>query len=165
MWIPKRAAMVQSFGQGSAPSARVAVIAACTASDADSNTENVESPSPLDFRKRPRCDSTAPATSSSWRTSAAAIAPGSCSHSAVEETMSDTQNVVTPVGSVAPQPARSRSTSSPGVAGRRAGSVVSPRRIAFSSCAARAGSIPSQVGSTPSGGAPVSSAKAVAASP
>ena len=92
-----------------------------------------------------------PRSSSSWRTSAAAIAPGSRSHSSVEPTMSDRQNVVTPVGSVAAQPARSRSTSSPGVAGRRAGSVASPRRIAFSSCSARAGSIPSQAGSTPCG--------------
>ena len=80
--------------------------------------------------------------------------------------MSDRQNVVTPVGSVAPQPARSRSTSSPGR--RRASRRVRRQPEAdrgFSSCSARAGSIPSQVGSTPRGGSPVSSAKAVAASP
>ena len=79
--------------------------------------------------------------------------------------MSERQNVATPVGNVADQPARSRSMNSPGVAGRRAGSVASPRRTVASSCAASAGSIPSQEGRTPSGGEPVSSAKAVAANP
>ena len=78
--------------------------------------------------------------------------------------MSERQNVSTPVGSAVAQPARSRSTSSPGVAGRRAGSVARPRRIAASSCSACSGSMPSQAGSTPVGGAPVSSANAVAAS-
>ena len=43
--------------------------------------------------------------------------------------MSDMQNVMTPVGSAAAQPARRRSTSSPGVAGRRDGSVAIPRRM------------------------------------
>ena len=44
--------------------------------------------------------------------------------------MSDRQNVITPVGSVAPQPARSRSTSSPGVAGP-------PRRVGRQAAADR----------------------------
>ena len=77
--------------------------------------------------------------------------------------MSDMQNVTTPVGSASAQPARSRSTSSPGVAGRRAGSVAMPIRIAASSCSACAGSIPSHAGSTPAGAEPVSRANAVAA--
>ena len=53
---------------------------------------------------------------------------------------------------------------SPGVAGRRAGSVAIPRRIAVSSWLACAGSIPSQDGSTPAGAEPDSSVNAVAAS-
>ena len=78
--------------------------------------------------------------------------------------MSEKQNVNTPVGSAAVQPARRRSTSSPGVFGRRAGSVAIPSRIAASSCSACAGAMPSQLGSTPAGAEPVSSANAVAAS-
>ena len=139
-------------------------MAAVSACGADSKTETVESPSPIDFRKRPPCASTWSATISSWRTSAKAMAAGAASHIAVEPSMSDMQKVMTPVGSAAPQPVRSRSTSSPGVAGRRAGSVASPSRSAASSCSACSGSMPSQGGSTPVGGAPVSSAKAVAAS-
>ena len=99
----------------------MAAIAASSACGRGSNTETVESPSPIDFRNRPPCASTCSAISSSWRTSASAIAAGSLSHSAVEPSMSDRQNVITPVGSAAPQPLRSRSTSSPGVAGRRVG--------------------------------------------
>ena len=79
--------------------------------------------------------------------------------------MSDRQNVSTPVGSAAPQPARSRSTSSPGVAGRRAGSVASPepdRRLEL--LGLRGVDARPTAGSTPAGGAPVSSANAVAAS-
>ncbi len=102
--------------------------------------------------------------SSSWRTSASAIAVGSASHMAVEPSMSDMQNVTTPVGSASAQPARSRSTSSPGVAGRRVGSVAMPMRMAASSWSACAGSMPSHAGSLPAGAEPVSSAKAVAAS-
>ena len=78
--------------------------------------------------------------------------------------MSDRQNVITPVGNASAQPARRRSTSSPGVAGRRAGSVAIPSRMAASSCSACAGSMPSHDGSTPAGAEPVSSANAVAAS-
>jgi hypothetical protein len=112
----------------------------------------------------PPLASTAPAISASWRTSASAIASGSDSHSAVEPSMSEQQKVTTPVGSAADQPARRRSTSSPGVFGRRAGSVAIPSRIAASSCSACAGSKPSHAGSTPAGAEPVSSANAVAAS-
>jgi hypothetical protein len=101
---------------------------------------------------------------SSWRTSASAIAAGSPSHSVVEPSMSDRQNVITPVGNAAPQPLRSLSTSSPGVGGRRTGSVASPRRSAASSCSACAGSTPSHGGSTPDGDDPLNSANAVAAS-
>ena len=78
--------------------------------------------------------------------------PGAPPTARVEPSMSEKQNVSTPVGSAADQPTRSRSTSSPGVFGRRAGSVAIPSRIAASSCAACAGSIPSQSGSTPAGG-------------
>ena len=78
---PKRTAIAQSVGHCSAPSARVAAIAASTAPDADSKTETVASPSPMDLRKRPPCASTAAAMSSSWRTSARHRA-GSRSHSA-----------------------------------------------------------------------------------
>ena len=92
------------------------------------------------------------------------MAAGAASHIAVEPSMSVRQNVRTPVGRVAPHPARIRSTSSPTVSGRRAGSVARPRRIASSSCAAAAGSMPSHSGRIPVGGAPVSKAKAVAAS-
>ena len=156
MWRPP--------GHGSAASALVAAIAAASAWGAESKTDTVESPSPMDLRKRPPCDSTWSAISSSWRTSASAIATGSESHMAVEPSMSDRQNVMTPVGRAAPQPVRRRSTSSPGVAGRRAGSVANPRRIASSSRSACAGSIPSHDGSRPDGGEPVSRANAVAAS-
>jgi hypothetical protein len=83
--------------------------------------------------------------------SAPDIAAGSDSHIALEPSMSDRQNVITPVGSASAQPARRRSTSSPGVAGRRAGSVAIPSRSAASNCSACAGSIPSQDGSTPAG--------------
>ena len=103
------------------------------------------------------------AISSSWRTSASAIAAGSASHMAVEPSMSDMQNVTTPVGSAAAQPARSRSTSSPGVAGRRRGSVAIPMRMAVSSWSACAGSMPFHAGSIPAGVEPVSRANAVAA--
>ena len=95
---------------------------------------------------RPPWASTTSAISSSWRTSASAIASGCASHSAVEPSMSEKQNVNTPVGSAAVQPARRRSTSSPGVFGRRAGSVAIPSRIAASSCSACAGGMPSQLG-------------------
>ena len=61
------------------------------------------------------------------------MAVGSASHMAVEPSMSDMQKVTTPVGSASAQPARSRSTSSPGVGGRRAGSVAMPIRSAASS--------------------------------
>ena len=64
---------------------------------------------------------------------------GPTSHSAAESSISDTQNVTTPVGSDCAQPARRRSASSPGVAGRRPGSVASPSRIAASNCSARHG--------------------------
>ena len=70
---------------------------------------------------------------------------------------------MTPVGSDAPQPARRRSTNSPGVGGRRAGSVASPRRMASSRWAAWSGSMPSHVGNTPDGTDPVSRVNAVAA--
>ena len=48
-----------------------------------------------------------------------------------------------------PNPRGAAPPSSPGVAGRRAGSVAMPSRIASSSRRARAGSIPSQSGRTP----------------
>ena len=78
--------------------------------------------------------------------------------------MSEQQNVTTPVGSASAQPARRRSTSSPGVCGRRSGSVAMPSRIAASSCSACSASNPSQSGSARAGAEPVSSANAVAAS-
>ncbi len=162
--MPQRAAMRMPGGHCSAASARLAASAASTAAGAESNTETVESPSPIDLIRLPPRASTASAISSSWRTSASAIASGCDSHSAAEPSMSEQQNVTTPVGSAADQPARRRSTSSPGVFGRRAGSVAIPSRIAASSCSACAGSNPSQSGSTPAGAEPVSSANAVAAS-
>ena len=51
-----------------------------------------------------------------------------------------------------------------GVAGRRAGSVAIPSRMAASSCSACAGSMPSHDGRNPAGADPVNSANAVAAS-
>ena len=89
---------------------------------------------------------------------------GSRSHAPVEPSMSVRQNVSTPVGRVEPQPARRRSTNSPGVAGRRAGLVASPARIAVSRAAACSGLMPFHVDGVPFGGAPVSSVNAVAAS-
>ncbi len=79
--------------------------------------------------------------------------------------MSDRQNVVTPVGSVAAQPARSRSTNSPGVAGppRRVGREPEADRRLELLGQRRVDALPA--GSTPPGGEPVSSANAVAASP
>ena len=77
------------------------------------------------------------------------VARRRASHFDVEPTMSVRQKVRTPVGSDACHPARSRSTSSPADSGRFAGSVLSPRRMASSSCAACSGSMPSQVGRTP----------------
>jgi len=156
--------MRRPSGQVSAASARVAASAASSAWGAESNTETVESPSPIDLMTLPPRDSTRSPMISSWRTSASAIAPGSESHIAVDPSMSDMQKVMKPVGSAAPQPARRRSTSSPGVAGRCAGSVARPRRIAASSCSTCSRSMPSHDGCTPDGGDPVSSANAVAAS-
>ena len=78
--------------------------------------------------------------------------------------MSEKQNVTTPVGSAAAQPARRRSTSSPGVSGRRRGSVAMPepdRGLELLGLR-RVDALP--VGSTPAGAEPVSSANAVAAS-
>ena len=60
---------------------------------AESKTETVESPSPIDLIRLPPRASTASAISSSWRTSASAIASGWASHSAVEPSMSEQQNV------------------------------------------------------------------------
>ena len=151
-------------GHTSAASPWVAASAPATAAGAESKTDTVESPSPIDSIRLPPWASTASAISSSWRTSALAIASGCASHNAVERSMSEKQNVTTPVGSAAAHPARSRSTSSPAVFGRRAGSVAMPRRIAASSCSACAGGMPSQPGRTPAGAEPVSSANAVAAS-
>jgi hypothetical protein len=156
MWI--------AGGHSSAASDRLASRAASTAAGAESNTDMVESPPPVDLIRLPPRASTASAISSSWRTSASAIASGSDSHNAVEPLISEQQNVTTPVGSAVDQPARRRSTSSPGVCGRRAGSVAIPSRIAASSCSACAGSKPAHAGSTPAGAEPVSSANAVAAS-
>ena len=51
--------------------------AAASAAGAESNTDIVESPSPIDLRNRPPCASTQSAISSSCRTSASAIAAGS----------------------------------------------------------------------------------------
>jgi hypothetical protein len=143
---------------------RAASTAAITASGAESNTETVESPSPIDPMNRPPWVAMESAINSSWRTRASAIAVGSVSHMAVEPSMSDMQKVTTPVGSAAAQPARSRSISSPGVAGRRPGSVAIPIRMAASSWSACVGSIPFHAGSVPAGAEPVSSANAVAAS-
>ena len=79
--------------------------------------------------------------------------------------MSERQNVTTPVGSAAAQPARSRSTSSPGVFGRRAGSRRHPEPDrGLELLGLRAGRCPPSSGRTPAGAAPVSSANAVAAS-
>ena len=149
-------------GHSSAESERLAASAPATAAGAESKTESV--PSAVDLTKRPPWAVTASAISSSWRTSASAIASGFASQSAAASSIADTQNVATPVGSAAPQPARSRSTSSPGVLGRRAGWVAMPSRIAASSCSACASGTPSQLGRTPAGAAPVSNANAVAAS-
>ena len=145
-------------------SVRLAASAASIAAGAESKTETVESPPPIALIRLPPRAWTASAISSSWRTSASAIASGWDSHSAVEPSRSEQQNVTTPVGNPAAQPARRRSTNSPGVFGRRAGSVAMPSRIAASSCSACAGSTPSHAGSTPAGAEPVSSANAVAAS-
>ena len=162
--MPQRTAIRVLGGHSSAARVRLAASAASTAAGAESNTETVESPSPIDLIRLPPLASTASAISSSWRTSAAAIASGSDSHNALEPSISEQQNVTTPVGNAADQPARSRSTSSPGVFGRRPGSVAIPSRIAASSCCACAGSKPSHAGRTPAGAEPVSSANAVAAS-
>ncbi len=154
--------MAMPGGHRSAASARWAASAAATAAGAESNTETVASL--IDLMKLPPCAAIASAISSSWRTSASAMACGWASHSAAESSISERQNVTTPVGSPAAQPARSRSTSSPGVLGRRAGCVAIPSRMAASSCCATTGATPSQLGNTPVGAAPVSNANAVAAS-
>ena len=162
--MPQRATMRMPGGHSSAVSVRLAASAASTAAGAESKTDTVASPSPIDLIRLPPRASTASAISSSWRTSASAIASGCDSHIAAEPTMSEQQNVTTPVGNAADQPARRRSTNSPGVCGRRAGSVAMPSRIAASSCSACARSNPSQSGSTPAGAEPLSSANAVAVS-
>ena len=113
-------------GHGSAASARAAASAAATASGAESNTETVESPSPIDPMRRPPCARHAVGDQLVVAHERLRHRRRIGSHSAVEPSMSDRQNVTTPVGSAAAQPARSRSTSSPGVAGRRAGSVAMP---------------------------------------
>ena len=159
-----RTRIARSPGHASSASRRWQSMVAATACSAALNTDTVASPSPIDFRNRPPCDSTVSAMIWSWRTSARAIDDGSRSHACVEPSMSERQNVSTPVGRVEPHPARRRSTNSPGVAGRRAGSVASPARIAVSSAAVCSGSMPSHVDGMPVGGAPVSSVNAVAAS-
>ena len=79
--------------------------------------------------------------------------------------MSEQQNVTTPVGSAAAQPARRRSTSSPGVLGRRAGSVAMPepdRGLELLGLR-RVDALPRRAARPPAR-EPVSSANAVAAS-
>jgi hypothetical protein len=79
--------------------------------------------------------------------------------------MSDMQNVITPVGSVDAQPARRRSTSSPAWPGGARDRLARPAVSAASKPRGlrRVEPLPT-AGSTPPGGAPVSRAKAVAAS-
>ena len=138
-------------------------MAAATAVMGESNTDTVESPSPIESMRRPPRRSTAVAMVLSCTTKAWDIATGCVSHRLVEATMSVKQNVSTPLGSELAHPARSRSTNPPGVAGRRAGSVARPSRMAASSWSTNSGSMPSHDGRIPVGGPPVSRAKAVAA--
>ena len=77
--------------------------------------------------------------------------------------MSVRQNVRTPVGSDACQPARKPLHQLAGRLGPLGRVGARPSRIASSSWAACAGSMPSHVGRSPVGGSPVSSVKAVAA--
>jgi hypothetical protein len=98
---------------------RCAANAAATADGAESNTDRV--PSAVEETKLPPWLAMASAINSSWRTSESAIAPGFASQSAAASSIADRHSVTTPVGSPAAQPARRRSTSSPGVLGRRVG--------------------------------------------
>ena len=109
---------------------RCIAIAACTALPAFGNAETVASPSTVAPTRRPPCASTARSITSCISASNAGTRCGARSHSCVEPTTSVSNMVATPVGVSSPQPARSRSTSSPGVAGRRAGSIASPSRNA-----------------------------------
>ena len=139
---------------------------ACTASLARWKTDIVASPWMTSPMRRPSWRSTARSTTSRCSASRPGAASGSSCHSRVEATTSVARKVTTPVGKGSlSQPARSSSTSSPGVAVRCAGSVASPRRSACSSRAARSWSTSSQAGRMPDGGCPVSRAKAVAARP
>ena len=79
------------------------------------NTDTVESPSPIDLEEAAAVRSTASAMRSSWTDERPRPCAGDrCSHSDGRPSMSVRQNVSTPVGSDSPQPARRRSTSSPG---------------------------------------------------
>ena len=139
---------------------------ACTASLARWKTDIVASPWMASPMRRPLWRSTARSTTSRCSASRPGAASGSSCHSRVEATTSVARKVTTPVGRGSlSQPARSSSTSSPGVAVRCAGWVASPRRSACSSRAARSWSTSSQAGRMPDGGCPVSRAKAVAARP
>ena len=82
---------VEALGPLLGDSARVAATAASSAPSAESNTEMVDSPSPIDLRNRPPRRSTQSAISSSLRTSASAIAAGSESHSSAALDVRETE--------------------------------------------------------------------------
>ena len=123
---------------------------ACTASLARWKTDMVASPWMASPMRRPPWRSTARSTTSRCSASRPGAVSGSSCHSRVEATTSVARKVTTPVGNGSlSQPARSSSTSSPGVAVRCAGSMARPRRSACSSRAARWRSMSLQAGKDP----------------
>jgi hypothetical protein len=138
-------------------------MAARTALSALANTDNVASPSTVAPSRRPPCASTLRSIANCISASSAGTRSGDSSHSFVDSTTSVSRTLATPVGVWSSHPARSRSTSSPGVAGRRAGSMARPARSADSNRAATSAGSPAHAGRAPVGAVPVSRAKAVAA--
>ena len=162
---PKRAAMRSPAGHGSSAAAHGSQRrAASSAAGAESNTETVESPSPIDLRKRPPRASTCVGDQLVVAHERLGHRRGIVLPQRGRAFDVGEQNVTTPVGSAAPQPragARRARPASPGGERDR-----SPARGGSRPRAAppAPGRCPPRTGSTPAGASPVSSANAVAAS-
>jgi hypothetical protein len=99
VWTPIRTLIGRGVGHSSATNARWIARAAATALGADENTANRLSPSPRGRMWTPRCSATAASNSASWRASAARIASGASSQSAVLPSTSVSMSVTVPLGS------------------------------------------------------------------
>ena len=115
---------------GRTESARCNATAARTAFTALGNVAIVVSPSAVAPRRRPPCSSTLRSIASCMSARRAGTRCGVRSHNSVDPTTSVSITVPTPVGVSSSQPARKRSTRTPGDAGRRAGSIDKAERSA-----------------------------------